>query len=515
MTKQVDMESPSKIPKEASNNSMKINLDISLEQNIKMFKKIFANDDTFVFRHLVNQQDQRIKCCILFIDGMVKNEIIYESIIQPIVRNKLLNYEKDIIDDLYYGVIESNNIERVTNVDTIIESTISGDTILLIDGKAEALIISTKGWQTRSIEEPDAEKALRGPREGFTESLLVNLSLLRRKLKTPDLKFNFRTFGDKSRTKACICYIEGIANEKILQELNKRLDEINIDGVLDTGYIQELISDHPFSIFDTIGFTERPDVAAGKLLEGRITLILDGTPFALTVPHIFIEYFQTNEDYFINFYTGSVSRLIRILGFVLTISIPAIYVALTTFHQEMIPTSLFMSITAARKGIPFPIVVESLSMIIIFELLREGGARMPTYIGQALSIVGALVIGQASVEAKLVSAPMVIVIALSSITGLLISMMKTPALLLRIIFLFLASFLGLYGYIFGITGLLIHLLEMRSFGIPYMSNVDLLSLNFQDLKDTYIRAPWWYMKNRPKFIGVKNIIRKSSGGKRV
>jgi spore germination protein KA len=233
------------------------------------------------------------------------------------------------------------------------------------------------------------------------------------------------------------------------------------------------------------------------------------------VPHLLIEDFQINEDYYEGYLGGSIARMLRIVGFALTITVPALFIALTAFHQELIPTPLLLSIMAARKGIPFPIVVAALGMIIVFELLREAGARMPTYIGQSLSIVGALVIGQAAVEARIVSAPMVIVIAFSSITSLMISGLRTAALILRIVFVLLASFLGIYGLVFGIIGLLIHLFEMRSFGIPYMYNLDIVSFEFQDLKDTYIRAPWLYMKNSPKFIAVKNIIRKSSGGRRV
>lgn len=487
----------------------------SLEQNIKLFKNIFKNDDTVVYRYFENKWSRKVKCCIVFIDGMVDSKIINESIIKPVVENEFPDDEQSILDNLYYKVIVSNNVKNTADIDEILESVFNGDTLLLIDGEAEALIIGTRGWQTREIEEPESEKALRSPREGFTESLMVNLSMIRRKLKTSDLKFNFRTIGAKSRTKACICYIEGIANEKILQELNRRLDDIEVDGIMTTGHIQELISDHPLSPFETIGYTERPDIIAAKLLEGRIAFLLDNTSFALTMPHIFIEYFQINEDYYEGFWEGSIARLLRIFGFIFTITIPALFVALTAFHQEMIPTPLLLSILTARKDIPFPIVFTGLGMIIMFEILREAGARMPTYIGQALSIVGAVVIGQAAVEARLVSAPMVIITAFSSITSLMVSRIRVAALILRILFLLLASFLGLYGLVFGIIGLLIHLFEMRSFGIPYMYDLDLVSFKLQDLKDTYIRMPWWYMKNRPKFIAVKNIIRKSSGGKRA
>lgn len=492
-------------------------LDRSLENNIEMIKTIFSNDDTLICRLFENKQNKKLRCCIIFIAGMTDSKIVYESIIQPILRAEQLIDERNILDDLHYKVIESANVERISNIDKILETIMSGDALLLVDGEQEGLIISAQGWQSRAIEEPESEKALRAPREGFTESLTVNLTLLRRKLKTPDLKFNFRTFGVRSSTKACICYIDGIVNKEILQELNRRLDHIDIDGILATGYIQELISDHPFSIFDTVDYTERPDIIAGKLLEGRVALFVDNTPFVITVPHIFIEYFQANEDYYENFYAGSIARMFRIIGFILTISVPAAFVALVSFHQELIPTPLALTILAARKDIPFPSVVAALLLTIVFEMLREAGARMPTYIGQALSIVGALVIGQAAVDARVVSAPMVIIIAFSSITSLMLTRIRIASLILKIIFMILVAFFGIYGLIFGITGLLIHLFEMRSFGIPYMYNLDITSFSTQELKDIYIRAPWTYMNKRPKFLSPKNIIRKSfrDGSRRV
>ncbi|HOJ11413.1 MAG TPA: spore germination protein [Clostridiales bacterium] len=493
----------------SSKNNKEELLQASLEKNIKILKEIFINDDTIIYRRFQNQCNNAIRCCIIFVDGMVNNEIVNKNIIQPIVINALLAGGKDIISNLQYGIVAVNNVEKTADVYKVVESIINGDTALYVDGEKEALIISTKGWQNRQITEPETERVLRGPREGFTESLMINLTMIRRKLKTPDLKFRFKTFGVRSRTKACICYIDGIANEEILKEFNKRLDDIEIDGVLDTGYIQEFIADAPLSMFKTIGSTERPDIVAAKLLEGRIALVLDGTPSALTIPFLFMEFLQSNEDYYVNYYTASIGRFLRNISLLLTISIPAIYLALVTFHQEMIPTNLLMSISAARHGMPFPTVIEALAMLIVFEILREAGARMPTFIGQSLSIVGALVIGQAAVQARFISAPMIIVIGFSGITSLVIAKLKGAVFLLRLIFLFLASIFGLYGYIFGIIGLLIHLFEIRSFGVPYMSN--LTSLNPQDLKDTAIRAPWWYMEYRPKFIAAKNIIRKKPG----
>ncbi|MDP4180734.1 MAG: spore germination protein [Bacillota bacterium] len=485
----------------------------SLQRNIELMKEIFNSDDTFITRQFENMQNKNIKGCIFFIEGMVNNEIINENIIKPIVISTSINVKNNVIDSILQHVIFSNSVERTSEINKVVESIARGDTALFLEGSGEVLIISAKGWQTRAISEPEGEKVIRGPREGFTESLLINLTLLRRKLITPDLKLNYKVIGVKSRTRVCICYINGIANDKILKELNKRLDNIDIDGIMDSGTISELIKDSPLSPFKTVGSTERPDILAAKLLEGRIGVIVDGTPVAMTVPFVFIEYFQANEDYYINFYFSSISRLLRVFCFMLTISLPAVFVALITFHQEMVPTPLAISLSAARQIVPFPAVVGAFLLLIVFEILRETGTRMPTNLGQALGIVGAVILGQAAVEAKFTSAPMVIIVALTGISGLALPRLKGAVIVIRLIFLLFASFIGLYGFMFGVIGLLNHLFELRSFGVPYM--LSLMNLDPQDLQDTSVRVPWMYMKYRPKFIALNNRIRNASeGGKK-
>lgn len=487
-------------------------LNKSLEENIKIFKKLFKDDDTLVVRRFENETNNDFKFCILFTNGMISSTAINDNIIKPILLSTSIDSKKNILDAIMYHVLFSNSVEKISEVNKVIESIVSGDTILFAEGSSEALTIDSKGWQTRAIEEPDGEKVIRGPREGFTESLIMNISMVRRKLATNKLKFKFRTIGVQSQTKICLCYIEGIANDQILKEINKRLDAINIDGIMASGMIAELISDSLISPFKSVGSTERPDIISAKMLEGRIAIIVDGTPVVLTVPHIFIEYFQANEDYYINYYFSSINRVLRILCFILTVSLPAVYIALTTFHQEMVPTPLIRSISASRQGVPFPTVVEVMVLLITFEILREAGTRMPTAIGQALSIVGALVLGQSAVEARFVSAPVVIIVALTAISGLALQKISGALMILRVIFLIFSSIIGLYGYIFGILGLLIHLFSLRSFGVPYM--LTLMNFDPQDIKDTVVRAPLIYMKYRPKFIAPNNRVRNRSGGKK-
>jgi spore germination protein KA len=252
---------------------------------------------------------------------------------------------------------------------------------------------------------------------------------------------------------------------------------------------------------------------AAKLLEGRIAVAVDGTPSTLTLPYVYLEYFQTAEDYYDSYWYSSINRIIRWLGEFFTSSIPAIYIAVMTYHQEMIPTPLLLSITAARQNVPFPTIVEAIILLFIFEVIREASIRMPTPMGQSVSIVGALILGQAAIEARLFSAPMVIIVAATGISGLLTIKLKGASIVIRLALMLLAAFMGLYGYIFGVTGALIYMFSLRSFGVPYM--LEYGSINPTDLKDTFIRAPWWYMSFRPKQMAAKNIIRQKISGAKV
>ncbi len=472
-----------------------------LSQDIKYFKDIFKDDENIIFRFFSNKNSS-INCCIIFEDHMVDKEMINENIIAPIMNSDLYDDIENKIDLLMRKILICGHIKKSFDEQEIINSILYGDTVIFCSGSYEAIIVTTKDWKVRNINEPEAESVVRGSREGFNESIDTNVSLIRRKINSPELKFKYKELGKITKTKICICYIEGLVSKEILEDLNSRLDKIKIDGVLESCYIEEKIKDHQYSIFDTIGNTERPDVVAAKLLEGRIALICDGTPMVLTIPFIFTEYFQSSEDYTNNFIYGSFNRIIRITGFTLASSVPAVYVALVTFHQELIPTQLLLSIAAARKGVPFPTTIEAILMIMIFEILREAGTRLPKNIGQAISIVGALVLGEAAVTAGFVSAPMVIVVAITAISKFSVPKMASVIMIIKSIFLLLASFLGLYGYIFGMIGLSLYLFSMKSFGIEYMLKFG--SMNKDDLKDQGIRVSWEFMKNKSKFIIGKN-----------
>lgn len=481
-----------------------------LDMNVGYVKSLFEGDDTFLVRYLAVGGEPKIRLCLVYEDGMVNNKLLNEDAIRPLVEFEFQeNIGAALIDVIAEQVLIADSVEKTQDMEKIIQGIVYGDTVLFAEGCVDALIVNTKGFSVRSIAEPESERVLRGPREGFNESILMNLSMVRRKLRTPDLKMKFHTFGIRSQTKACVCYLESVVNKKVLKELEDRLKKINIDGTLDTNYIVETIKDGPNSSLKTIGTTERPDVVAAKVLEGRVALFLDGTPVVLTLPCLFIENFQSDEDYYINYIFSSIGRLLRILSFIISLCLPADYVAMVAYHQEMLPTPLLESILASRQGVPFPTALETVLMLVVFELLRESGARMEGNMGQTLSILGALVIGQAAVDAKIVSAPIIIVVALSGITGLMVPRLKGYIIVHRFVLLAFACTLGLYGLLLGILFLLAGLYSAMSFGIPVMA--DSYSAGFQDQKDILIRAPWPKMIKRPRFLSSDRV--RQAGGK--
>lgn len=467
-------------------------LNTRLQDSLFVFQGLFADDVTFQYRFVGNRMNPDVHCAVLFLDGMSDARTINESIIEPIMSAGLAPGSAQRIME---AVVAGNSASVSSEIKKLVESILSGDTVVLVDGEASAIIVNSKGFAVRSINEPDDEKSLRGPREGFTESLMMNAAMLRRKLQTSDLKFKSKSFGTRSNTKAFLCYLDSVVDKGILAELERRLDSVCMDGALDINYIQEHIRDSRRSIFKTCGNSEKPDVVASKLLEGRIALILDGTPIVMTVPYLFIENLQVADDYYNNFYYGTISRLLRIIGFLITISAPAIYVALVAFHPEMIPTSLMLSIAAAISKVPFPTVVECVGMLVIFEVLRETGIRTPNKIGQALSIVGALIVGQAAVEARIVSAPVVIVVALTGITGLMVPRLSGAAIAIRYLFITAAACLSFYGYFLALIALFFYMTGMESFGIDYTSQM--FTYNPRHLEDIYVRSPMPHLKARP------------------
>jgi len=475
-----------------------------ISEDIALFKEIFKKDSVLRIKEIkVRNFYNNIDCALIYMDGMIDSDQLNEAIIKPLLLVKAQNESSTIAEYIEKQVLFARDVKKSEDLSKMIEGLLYGEAVLIIDKSREALNIDAKGWRTRGITEPLDERVLQGPREGFDEAALLNLAMIRRKLQTPDLCTELLRVGRRSSTLVFICYLGALADEKIINDLKKRISKIDIDGILDSNYITEQIRDNKNSVFKTVGTTERPDVVAARLLEGRIAVVVDGTPVVLTVPYLFSENFQSDEDYYLNFLISSSNRMLRYICFFLSVSVPAIFIALSTFHKDLLPTSLAIAVAKLRGGVPFSPFSECIIMLFVFEILRETGVRMPQSLGHALSIVGGLVVGQAAVDARIISTPMLIVIALSAISGLMIPRLRGAVFYLRLIFVVLAALFGIYGYMVGLSVTLMHIISLTSFGTDY--TVSLRKANFKTLKDTVWRAPWSYMKKRPLFNS--NIVR--------
>ncbi len=469
------------------------NIPVSLEEAEAKLREILHNDESLILRPL------RIKAfnhraLIIYINGLTDKKSIEVNVLRPLMTEEPpedFSYctNKEIINSLINEYIQSLDCIVEASLNAMIEKLMEGATIILLEGEATAIIVNSIEWTTRGVTEPETEAVIRGPREGFTEDILTNITLLRRKIKSPKLTFESTSLGTYSKTCVTICYLDGIADTEIIKELKKRLAAIKIDTILESGYIEQFIEDYPLSPFPSIGNTEKPDVVIGKLMEGRIAVLCDGTPFVLLVPRLFVENIQVSEDYYTRSLYATTLRFLRVFALFISTTLPALYVSIQTFHHEIVPFRLFIALTAAREGIPFTSVVEALMMVCIFELLKEAGLRMPKAVGQAISIVGAIVLGQATVEAGIASPLMVIVIALTAISSFIIPALDGTIFFLRIAYLIAGSIMGFYGITLAIVVTLIHMCNIKSFGIHYLSAM--IPIPQSGLKDSYIRAPLW------------------------
>ncbi|GER70570.1 spore germination protein KA [Weizmannia acidilactici] len=481
-----------------------------LKTQIEQLKKTTGNSSDIVIHEIKMGSKANVPAAVICVDGLDDSLMINENLLEVLMANPKIDPYLDsdnVLDDLMKHAIKIGGVKTVMNWNDLFAELLSGQTILLIDGVYGGLSISTRGGEQRSIEEPSTEVTVRGPREGFTESLRVNTALIRKRIKNPNLWLESYKIGEVTRTDVVLMYIKGIANDKVVEEARKRLQTLKIDAILESGYIEQLIEDKTFTIFPTIYHSERPDVVAANLLEGRFAIIVDGSPFALVAPAVFIQFFQSADDYYMRFDIATAIRFLRVLGYLISLIGPATYVAATTFHQEMIPTQLVFTLTGQREAIPFPAFVEAIVMEITFEILREAGLRLPRPIGQTVSIVGALVIGQAAVQAGLVSAAMVIVVSITAIASFATPSFSIAisARLFRFVFMLLAATFGFYGIIIGMIALVVHLCSLRSFGVPYTTPI--APLVRQNIGDTVFRAPIWSMSARPRLLSQKNIVR--------
>ncbi len=457
----------------------------SAERNAGEIQRRFERDETFILRTVRSRIQPDTVFFVAYCGGMIDNEIVSRFIIAPLEASGGITEPLEVME----SVLSAHFPKLSSSFDEIEDGIAVGDTAVFTQGGA--ILLSTQGYAVRASAEPDGEKVLSGPHEGFTETLFANLAMLHRRLRSANLKIEFKSVGRQTHTRLAVCYMDNLVKKTFLEELQKRLDAIDIDGILDTNTINELIRDNRRSPFHAFGTTERPDTAVAKMMEGRIVLLADGSPVALTLPYLFVENFQSSEDYYVSFLHASFARLLRVAAFLITTLTPALYVGIVSFHYEILPGAMMLNMASEFRNTPFPAAFETFLMLVVFDVLRETGMRMSTNGGQALSIVGALIIGQAAVTARIVTPQMIIVVAVTGITGLIVPKLDEACLYIRFFMLFCASVLGLFGFTAGAAVAVIHMQRLRSLGISQIGGTR------SDLKDTLIRAPFWKMTYRP------------------
>jgi spore germination protein KA len=481
----------------------------SLAETVSYLRQKMGKSTDFIIREMSIPLSASPSIAVSYIDGLVDPQLLVKLMealsVQVSEGLSPIHIEAWLNTQLPVGSLTS-----LYTADDMIGSILEGAAIIIVDGSVQVFAAAIAGGARRAVEEPTSQSVIRGPKEGFTEDISINIALLRRKIKSPDLCIESLRLGKYTQTKIAVSYIQGIADPEIVQEIMRRLNSIETDSILESGYIEEFIQDGVRTSFPTIYSTERPDSVAGGLLEGVVAIFVDGTPFVLLAPVTFFRFFTSSEDYYERYDLSSFLRMIRLGSFLVTLLLPALYIAATTFQQEMLPTTLLVSLAAQRESIPLPALFEALLMELTFEIIREAGIRMPRAIGPAISIVGALVLGQAAVQAGLVSAAMVIVVSFTAIASFVIPSitMAGTVRLLRFVLMILAGSFGMYGILAGFVPIVFRIVTIQSFGIPYF--MTLAPVNKTNVKDLIIRAPWWKMKTRPELIGDKNRNRQST-----
>ncbi len=486
-------------PSDSLLNERQLNAD--LKEDLYILKHEFGNTADLIIREFTISITEPIKAAAIYIESLANDELVNEFITHSHslmaqsteiveIGHDQISYIQTIFDSTKEIASTAGNVGVTNNWGEVISSLLDGNTIILFDGCYDALNISTTGGNYRAISEPTTQAVVRGSKESFIESISANTAMIRRRIKNEKLRVEKMKIGDISNTDVAIIYMEGIAQERTVAEVKQQLENINTDAILESNHIEELIQDKKFTPFPTVLNTERPDQISRSLLKGKVAIFVEGTPFALLVPGVFSEFFKTAEDYTENYAVSSLIRILRYIAFHFSLFSSPLYIAVTTYHQEIIPTKFLISLIAQREEVPYPAIVEALLLEFTFEILREAGIRIPRAIGPTISIAGALVIGEAAVSAGLVSPTMTIVVALTAISNFAIpsySMANTTRIL-RFTFMILASFSGLYGVVLGYFAVVAHLCSLRSFGIHYLSPFAPFYLEKQ--KEAILRFPF-------------------------
>ena len=478
-----------------------MNISSDVNYNKKVVKAILGSDDIVFFDFELG----KTSALCVYVDSITDKELLGLEVLAPL---KKLCSEKSAAKTNISHLAKAITLANVKTESKITDATndiLSGNAMIFIDGKNKAISVDLKKFEVRAISEPPTGLAVRGPRNGFTESIKSNLSLVRRYLKSPDLKVETFEKGRYTKTSIAFMYIDGISRPEIIDKIRKKIQEIDIDGIPDSSYVSKLLNERKTSLFKQVGSTERPDVLIERMLEGRAGIIVDGSPFALTLPYLLIEDFQAAEDYYISEYRANLVRALRVVAMIFSILLPSVFVAAQLFHLQIIPLNFLLTIVNGIKEIPFSPSLEMFFVLLIFELLNETSVRMPKYVGMALAVVGALVLGETAVNAGIVSTPAILIMALSGISIYAIPELVETTSVLRFIYLIVAGSLGGYGLILITAFLIIYLSSADNYGAPYLAPYSPVLLN--DFQDGLYMNNVIGMLKRPEALGAKNKTR--------
>ncbi len=497
------------------NNKITLQISWDLGKNIQNIEALFKNCMDVVKREVNIGKDFPFKIYGVYIDGMVNRDILEDFFLGRIIDYKNLQSSTEKKDEtptewIIQHFSATFDIKETTSFDAMVNAVLSGDSAIFVGGSTKGLILANRGWPARSISEPSNENVVRGPRDAFSETIRFNTVLIRRRIRDTKLKIKMMSYGMRSRTDIAIVYMEDIVKPELLEELMRRLNKYEMDAIFDSGYIEQLIEDSWKSPFPQTQATERPDKVASSLLEGKIAIVVDNSPFVLIVPTTLNAFYQASEDYYQRWQIMSFTRILRYVVSFLAFAMPGLYIALLNFQPEMLPTPFAISIAASREGITFSTVVEILIMELTFELFREAGIRIPGAIGHVIGLVGGIVIGQAAVDANIISPMIIIIISFTAICTFAIPdySLTSAFRLIRYLFIALSAFLGLYGFLLAILITLVHLSSLESFKVPYLAPYNTMDQNnFNDLKDTLVRFPIFMQTKRPIFARSNQRIR--------
>ena len=505
-------------------NTFSNKLQADLQKNQQTIQKLLPSED--ILSYAFQTQDQ-VNCLLFYADGVVNKELLGELVIKPLSRltlsEKQPNGQKSnkegqngdtvsaLSADIILQTLRFPELKTVTNIQDSVKEILDGNTLLLVDGIPSGFIAGAKLLPVRAIMEPPTDVAIKGPREGFIEDIKTNMALVRKRLKSPDLRFETLRVGKRSDTAVSICWLEGTSNQQVKEAIKKRIQQIEIDNVPDSSYISAFLTPRKHSVFRTVGTTEKPDIFTAKISEGRVGILVDGSPIALTVPYFLTEDFQSSEDYFISPFMATLFRFLRVLSLFVALLLPAFYVSVQLFKMQLVPLGLMLTIASSIRELPLSPSLEMFVVLLLLEVLKEASIRMPKYVGMSLSVVGALVLGETAVSAGFLSTPAIIIVAFSGICLYTVPNFVETGSILRWIFLIVAGSLGPFGIILLATFLLYYLLSADAYGAPLLAPFSPLVPH--DLRDSVVKYGMQSLSTRPKILQSPNKTRLRVDGK--